>query len=152
MEKQKFKEKVLKALQDDDISALRLFDKFQASDTDFYEKIEMSHEFIDLLSFKLRESKSQMNKEILAAYSFRFLKKTFKDFDYNKKFITSQFKTLVTYYKNQKDLDSAIDALEFLIMQGIADSSSNEFHIQLDDMYRLRLKRQKKEIRKSNLD
>ncbi len=144
MNKQNFEDNVLGPLKADNISALDVFSDFQKSDMDLYDKIEMCHEFIDTLCFKLRESKSTMDKSVLAVYCFDFFKKTIKTFDYNPKFIAAQCKSLVTYHKNQKDLSTAIEVLEFLIQNGIADDDGHGYHIQLDELYRLRLKKQQK--------
>ena len=145
--KVKFKKEVLEPLNGDDILAIESFKGFDFSKMDFYEHIELVHEYLDILAFKLKESKSILDKEILAQYVFEFLKKTIDTYDFNSKFVGYLGKTLVTYYKNQKNLDCAVEVLEFLIFNGITENSGLEFHIQLDEFYRLRIKRKNREIK-----
>jgi len=141
MTKDEFVKTLLKPLRKEDLSVFQAFEQFQASDIDQIEKIEWTHEFLDLLSFKLRESKSKMDKEYLAKFILDFFKKTIKVYDYNSKFVSSQIKSLVTFYRNRRELDNAIEALEFLIMNGITDDEGKAYHLQLDELYRLRQKK-----------
>ncbi|MFC1586429.1 hypothetical protein ACFL5V_12850, partial [Fibrobacterota bacterium] len=90
--------------------------------------------------YKIKQSKCTMDKTILAAFLLNLFKNTIKSYGYNKKFIAAQFKALITFHKNQKDYDKAIEALELLVFHGITDDDSQNFHIQLDELYRLRKK------------
>jgi len=144
MDKKTFHNSIVKKLMQDDISSLDAFEAFQNEDTELYKKIEFTHEFLDVLCFKLKQSKSTMDKDILAAYLFKIFQQTFKAYRYNLKFISSQFKSIVTYYRNHKQYSKAIQVLEFLIQHGITDNDSEGFHIQLDKMYRKRIKFEKK--------
>lgn len=144
MEKTDFDKNILEPLRQDNIDALSAFKSFHESDFDLYTKIEWTHEFLDLLSFKLRESKCPMDKEKLSRFAFDFYRQTISVYDYNRRFIAIQCKTLVTYYKNRKEIDNAIKVLEFLIQNGITEEDSQEFHVQLDDLYRYRFKQQGK--------
>lgn len=144
MDKNEFNVKIINKLKDEKIDALKFFEEFQESNIEFYQRVEWTHDFIDLLSFKIRESKSRMDKDVLSQYLFDFLKKTVPRYGYNPKFVAAQCKTLITYYKNNKDLDKAIEVLEFLIVQGITEDDTQGFHIQLDELYRLRRSRQQR--------
>ncbi len=145
MTKEEFDADYLEALRNEDVTVFERFEEFQKSSINAYTKIEWTHEFLDLLSFKLRESRCKMDKEFLAQYILSFFRKTIKNYDYNSKFVGSQIKSLVTYYRNRRELDKAIESLEFLIQNGIVDDDGQGFHIQLDDLYRLRQKRAEKQ-------
>ena len=147
MDAEELFKKNLKKLQEDDVSALNDFEQFHKSEMNIYDKIEFTHEFLDLLSFKLKQSKCPMNKDVLADYILRLFTKTIDKYEYNHKFIASQFKALVTYHKNNKNFDKAVEALELLILHGIIDDDAQRFHIQLDELYRLRKKRWEKHTR-----
>ena len=150
MEKADFEKTILNPLRKNDIGALGAFKVFHESDFDLYTKIEWTHEFLDLLSFKLRESKCTMDKEKLSRFAFYFYRKTIMNYDYNKRFLAAQCKTLVTYHQNRKELDKAINVLEFLVQNGITEDDTQGFHIQLDDLYRHRARQQeKKRLEKS---
>jgi hypothetical protein len=135
---------ILNKLRENDISALEDFNLFQKAEMDIYTKIELTHEILDLMSFKLKQSKCLMDKEALADYILNVFKKTINTYEYNPKFIASQFKALITFHRNNKDYDKAIGALELLVYYGITDDDSQRFHIQLDDLYRQRKKYQEK--------
>jgi hypothetical protein len=128
-------EGMLKGLREDDIAILDQFSEYQASQAPFFDKVEVAHEFLDLLTFKIKESKSRMNKEGLAQ---------FRTYGYNPKFVATQAKALITYYQNQKNLDKAIEVSEFLILQGITDDDAKGFHVRLDELYRLKRKIEEK--------
>ena len=145
-----FRKNILQVLEADDPSGIDRYEAFDCKGMEFHEYVELTHEYLDLLSFKLRESKSKMDKDMLAGYIFSFIKKAIKEYDFNEKFVSSQCKTLVTYYKNQKDLDNAILVLEFLIFYGITENSGPGYHIQLDELYRLRKKRRNRERRQKD--
>ena len=144
-------EMLLNGLKEDRIEILQAFQNYQDSDASFFEKVEIAHEFLDLLTFKIKESKSKMNKEILAQFSLDFFRKTLKAYGYNPKFVGIQCKALTTYYQNQKNLDKAIEVCEFLILQGITDDESKGFHVRLDDLYRLKRKWEEKGIDPNDL-
>jgi hypothetical protein len=137
-------EGMLKGLREDDITILDQFSEYQASKAPFFDKVEVAHEFLDLLTFKIKESKSRMNKEGLAQYSLAFLRQTIRTYGYNPKFVATQAKALITYYQNQKNLDKAIEVSEFLILQGITDDDAKGFHVRLDELYRLKRKIEEK--------
>lgn len=143
-EKNDLLEGMLKRLRDDDIGVLDEFSDFQKSSSPFFDKVEVAHEFLDLLTFKIKESKSRMNKETLAQFSLGFLRQTIRTYGYNPKFVATQAKALITYYQNQKNLDKAIEVCEFLILQGITDDDSKGFHVRLDELYRLKRKIEEK--------
>jgi hypothetical protein len=137
-------ESMLKGLREDDIAILDRFSEYQASQAPFFDKVEVAHEFLDLLTFKIKESKSKMNKEALAQFSLAFLRQTIRTYGYNPKFVATQAKALITYYQNQKNLDKAIEVSEFLILQGITDDDAKGFHVRLDELYRLKRKIEEK--------
>lgn len=137
-------EAMLKGLRDDNIGVLDEFTAYQKSSAAFFEKVEVAHEFLDLLTFKIKESKSRMNKETLAQFSLAFLRQTVRTYGYNPKFVATQAKALITYYQNQKNLDRAIEVCEFLILQGITDDDAKGFHVRLDELYRLKRKIEEK--------
>src|SRR3954470_19816720 len=142
--KDAFLEKLLSGLKEDSITILDEFTDYQKSGVPFFEKVEVAHEFLDLLTFKIKESKSRMNKEQLAQFSLAFLRQTIRSYGYNPKFVATQTKALITYYQNQKNLDKAIEVCEFLILQGITDDDSKGFHVRLDELYRLKRKIEEK--------
>lgn len=137
-------EKLLAGLRDDNVQVVDDFSEYQKSAAPFFEKVEIAHEFLDLLTFKIKESKSKMNKEQLSQFSLGFLRQTIKPYGYNPKFVAIQCKALITYYQNQKNLDKAIEVCEFLILQGITDDDSKGFHVRLDELYRLKRKIEEK--------
>ena len=137
-------EGLLKGLREDSIVVLDEFTDYQKSGAQFFEKVEVAHEFLDLLTFKIKESKSKMNKEQLAQFSLAFLRQTIKTYGYNPKFVATQTKALITYYQNQKNLDKAIEVCEFLILQGITDDDAKGFHVRLDELFRLKRKIEEK--------
>jgi len=137
-------EELLNGLKEDDITVLDRFSNYQNSTSPFFEKVEVAHEFLDLLTFKIKESKSKMNKDQLAVFSMSFLRDTVKPYGYNPKFIAMQVKALITYYQNQKNLDKAIESCEFLILQGITDDEAKGFHVRLDELFRLKKKIEEK--------
>lgn len=139
-----FLEKLLQGLKDDNIAVLDLFADYQKGSAPFFEKVEVAHEFLDLLTFKIKESKSRMNKEQLSQYSLGFLRQTIRQYGYNPKFVATQAKALITYYQNQKNLEKAIEVCEFLILQGITDDDAKGFHVRLDELYRLKRKIEEK--------
>ncbi len=144
MGKDQLLEALLNGLKEDDITVLDQFTTYQKSTAQFFEKVEVAHEFLDLLTFKIKESKSKMNKENLATFSLIFLRQTIRQYGYNPKFIATQTKALITYYQNQKNLDKAIEVCEFLILQGITDDDAKGFHVRLDELYRLKRKIEEK--------
>jgi hypothetical protein len=144
MGKDQVLEALLNGLKEDEANVLDRFSDYQKSSAQFFEKVEVAHEFLDLLTFKIKESKSKMNKEQLAQFSLVFLRQTIKQYGYNPKFIATQTKALITYYQNQKNLDKAIEVCEFLILQGITDDDAKGFHVRLDDLYRLKRKIEEK--------
>ena len=137
-------ESMLKGLREDEIGVLDRFTEYQKSKAAFFEKVEVAHEFLDLLTFKIKESKSRMNKEQLAQFSLAFLRQTIRTYGYNPKFVATQTKALITYYQNQKNLEKAIEVCEFLILQGITDDDAKGFHVRLDELYRLKRKIEEK--------
>ena len=137
-------ENMLKGLREDEIGVLDKFTEYQKSGSPFFEKVEVAHEFLDLLTFKIKESKSKMNKESLAQFSLVFLRQTIRTYGYNPKFVATQTKALITYYQNQKNLEKAIEVCEFLILQGITDDDAKGFHVRLDELYRLKRKIEEK--------
>ena len=143
-EKIELLEGMLKGLRDDDIAILGNFLDYQASVAPFFDNVEIAHEFLDLLTFKIKESKSRMNKEQLAQFSLTFLRQTIRTYGYNPKFVAIQAKALITYYQNQKNLEKAIEVCEFLILQGITDDDAKGFHVRLDELYRLKRKIEEK--------
>jgi len=151
MNEEQFSKTILADLKSNDISALERFEEFLNSKVEKYQKIGRTHEFIDILTFKLKQSKSTLDKAVLAEYIFGLIKKTIKKFNYDPKFVASQVKSLITYYKTRKDYDNAVKVLEFLIKNGITDEMGQKFHIQLDEMYRLnkKLKLKDKRVSKS---
>lgn len=143
-EKNDLLEVLLKGLREDDITVLDQFSAYQNSQAPFFDKVEVAHEFLDLLTFKIKESKSRMNKENLAQFSLAFLRQTIRTYGYNPKFVATQAKALITFYQNQKSLDKAIEVCEFLILQGITDDDAKGFHVRLDELYRLKRKIEEK--------
>ena len=143
-EKNELLESMLKGLREDEIAVLDKFSDYQKSQAPFFDKVEVAHEFLDLLTFKIKESKSRMNKEALAQFSLGFLRQTIRTYGYNPKFVATQAKALITYYQNQKNLDKAIEVCEFLILQGITDDDAKGFHVRLDELYRLKRKIEEK--------
>ncbi len=133
-------EALLSELNGDNPGALTKFSEYQKSDAQFFEKVSVAHEFLDLLTFKIKESKSTMNKEMLAEFSLGFLRQTIRQFGYNPKFIATQAKALITFFQNQKNIDKAIEVCEFLILNGITDDDAKGFHVRLDDLYRFKRK------------
>jgi hypothetical protein len=144
IDKDELLETLLKGLREDNIGVLDDFSGYQKSASPFFEKVEIAHEFLDLLTFKIKESKSKMNKEQLAQFSLAFLRQTIKTYGYNPKFVATQAKALITYYQNQKNLEKAIEVCEFLILQGITDDDAKGFHVRLDELYRLKRKIEEK--------
>lgn len=142
--KEQFLEKLLQGLKEDNIAVLDMFADYQKGSAPFFERVEIAHEFLDLLTFKIKESKSRMNKEQLSQFSLGFLRQTIRPYGYNPKFIATQAKALITYYQNQKNLDKAIEVCEFLILQGITDDDAKGFHVRLDELYRLKRKIEEK--------
>lgn len=135
-------QQILQELQDENPKSLELFEQILESDVDHFEKVEFSHEFMSLLSFKIKESKCEMDKFLLCEKLLGYLKSTIRTFDYNPKFVASMGKTLVTFYRNRKEIEKAIEVLEFLIFYNIPDADGEEFHIQLDSLYRFQKKNQ----------
>lgn len=143
-EKERLLERLLAGLREDNIAILDEFAEYQKSGAPFFEKVEVAHEFLDLLTFKIKESKSRMNKEQLSQFSLGFLRQTIRPYGYNPKFVATQAKALITYYQNQKNLEKAIEVCEFLILQGITDDDAKGFHVRLDELYRLKRKIEEK--------
>ena len=127
-------EQVLQRLREDDISVLDEFLAYQKSPAPFFDRVEVAHEFLDLLTFKVKESKSRMSKDQLTQFSLDFLRDTLKRYGYNPKFVAIQCKALITYYQNQKNLEKAIEVCEFLIRHGITDDDAKGFHVRLDEL------------------
>ena len=142
--KEQFLEQILRRLHEDDITVLEDFRGYQGSEAPFFDRVEVAHEFLDLLTFKIKESKSRMDKESLAQFSQDFIRDTLKTYGYNPKFVAVQSKALITYYQNQKNLDKAIAVCELLIRNGITDDDSKGFHVRLDELYRLKRKVEEK--------
>ncbi len=145
--KESFLEQALQRLQADDIVILEDFLTYQNSPAPFFDRVEVAHEFLDLLTFKIKESKSRMDKDLLTQFSLDFLRGSLKRYGYNPKFVAIQCKPLITYYQNQKNLEKAIEVCEFLIRNGISDDDSKGFHVRLDELYRL-----KKRVEEKGLD
>jgi hypothetical protein len=135
-----FLEGLLERLRNDDSEVVGDFKTYQSSSAPFFERVEVAHEFLDLLTFKIKESKSKMDKDYLTVFSFEFIRDTVKEYGYNPKFVAVQCKALITFYQNQKNLEKAIEVCEFLIRNGITDDDSKGFHVRLDDLYRLKRK------------
>jgi hypothetical protein len=135
-----FLEEALRRLREDDISVLEDFLAHQVSSEPFFERVETAHEFLDQLTFKIKESKSRMSKETLTQFSLNFLRDTLPSYGYNPKFVAVQCKALITYYQNQKNLEKAIEVCEFLISNGITDDDAKGFHVRLDEFYRIKKK------------
>ncbi len=150
-EKNQVLERLLERLSKDEIEVLEEFDKIQSTYKEFYGKIEIAHEFLDLLTFKIKESKSTMDKKVLAQFSLDFFLRTIREYGYNPKFVAVQCKALITYHQNQKDLDKAIEVCEFLIRHGITDDDAKGFHVRLDELYRLRKKVDERNIELSDI-
>lgn len=131
-------ENLLRRLREDDITALEDFLEWQARSPDFFVKVEGAHEFLDLLTFKIKESRSRMSKETLTQFSLDFLRNTFAAYGYNPKFVAVQCKALITYHQNQKNLVKAIEVCEFLIENGITDDDAKGFHVRLEAFHRLK--------------
>lgn len=144
--KEDFLEQALRRLQQDDASILDDFMLYENSKAPFFDRVEVAHEFLDLLTFKIKESKSRMSKESLTQFSLDFLRDTLKLYGYNPKFVAIQCKALITYHQNQKNLEKAIQVCEFLIANGIIDDDSKGFHVRLDDLYRLKKRVEEKGI------
>jgi hypothetical protein len=137
-------ERFLQALRDDQTEILAEFIAYQKGNSPFFERVEVAHEFLDLLTFKIKESKSKMNKDELTSFSLGFIRDTLKKYGYNPKFVAVQCKALITYHQNQKNLDRAIEICEFLIRNGITDDDAKGFHVRLDELYRLKKKIEEK--------
>jgi hypothetical protein len=137
-------ERFLQALRDDRTEILAEFTAYQRGNAPFFERVEVAHEFLDLLTFKIKESKSKMGKDELTSFSLNFIRDTLKKYGYNPKFVAVQCKALITYHQNQKNLDRAIEICEFLIRNGITDDDSKGFHVRLDELYRLKKKVEEK--------
>ena len=150
-QKKEILSRLLERLSNDDIGALDEFNEVQNSNLDYFDKVEIAHEFIDLLTFKLKESKSTMEKEKLSVFSLEFLQKTLKKYGYNPKYVAVQCKALITYYQNQKNLDKAIEVCEFLISNGITDDDAKGFHYRLDELFRLKKKIQERQMELGDL-
>lgn len=148
MNKETFDTSVLRRLLEDNMAALESFEAFCASEVDFQIKVEWSHEFLDVASNKLRESKSSMDKEILAACLFSFFKKTVRDYGYNTAFLVQQCKRLLAHYHLQKNLALEVEVLEFLIQNGVIEEGKEDFHIQLDKAHHLQRKKERIKARK----
>jgi hypothetical protein len=142
--KEEFLEQILRRLREDDGAVLEDFQAYQKSSVPFFDRVEVAHEFLDLLTFKIKESKSRMDKEALGQFSLDFIRDTLKSYGYNPKFVAVQCKALITYYQNQKNLDKAIEVCELLIRNGITDDDSKGFHVRLDELYRLKRKVEEK--------
>ncbi len=133
-------ESLLQRLREDDASVLADFLDWQSKPLEFFEKVEGAHEFLDQLTFKIKESKSRMSKDMLTQFSLDFLRNTLVSYGYNPKFVAVQCKALITYYQNQKNLAKAIEVCEFLIENGITDDDARGFHVRLDEFHRLKKK------------
>lgn len=133
-------ESLLQRLREDDATVLDDFLAWQAKPLEFFEKVEGAHEFLDQLTFKIKESKSRMSKDALTQFSLDFLRNTLTAYGYNPKFVAVQCKALITYYQNQKNLAKAIEVCEFLIENGITDDDARGFHVRLDEFHRLKKK------------
>ena len=135
-----FLEDALRRLREDDVSVLDDFLAYQDSPAPFFERVEIAHEFLDQLTFKIKESKSRMSKEALTQFSLNFLRTTLPAYGYNPKFVAVQCKALITYYQNQKNLEKAVEVCEFLISNGITDDDAKGFHVRLEEFYRIKRK------------
>ncbi len=133
-----FLESLLTRLLEDDVHVLDDFAAWQNEPLEFFGKVEGAHEFLDQLTFKIKESKSRMNKDVLTQFSLDFLRRTLPEYGYNPKFVAVQCKALITYYQNQKNLAMAIEVCEFLIENGITDDDAKGFHVRLDEFHRLK--------------
>jgi len=131
-------ESLLTRLRDDDMQVLQDFRNWQSKPLEFFEKVEGAHEFLDQLTFKIKESKSRMSKDTLTQFSLDFLRSTLTVYGYNPKFVAVQCKALITYHQNQKNLAKAIEVCEFLIEHGITDDDAKGFHVRLDEFHRLK--------------
>lgn len=131
-------ESLLTRLREDDIDVLQDFQEWQKRPLEFFEKVEGAHEFLDQLTFKIKESKSRMSKETLTQFSLDFLRDTLPSYGYNPKFVAVQCKALITFHQNQKNLAKAIEVCEFLIENGITDDDAKGFHVRLDEFHRLK--------------
>lgn len=131
-------ESLLQRLRDDDVEVLQDFTDWQKMPLEFFEKVEGAHEFLDQLTFKIKESKSRMSKDALTQFSLDFLRETLPAYGYNPKFVAVQCKALITYHQNQKNLSKAIEVCEFLIENGITDDDAKGFHVRLDEFHRLK--------------
>jgi hypothetical protein len=131
-------EGLLERLREDDITVLDDFQAWQRRASDFFEKVEGAHEFLDQLTFKIKESRSRMSKDALTQFSLDFLRDTFAAYGYNPKFVAVQCKALITYHQNQKNLAKAIEVCEFLIENGITDDDAKGFHVRLEAFHRLK--------------
>lgn len=131
-------ESLLARLREDDIHVLQDFEAWQKEPLEFFEKVEGAHEFLDQLTFKIKESKSRMSKETLTQFSLDFLRDTLPSYGYNPKFVAVQCKALITFHQNQKNLAKAIEVCEFLIENGITDDDAKGFHVRLDEFHRLK--------------
>ena len=130
-------EGLLARLREDDLSVLDDFLAWQRRAPGFFEKVEGAHEFLDQLTFKIKESRSRMSKDALTQFSLDFLRDTFSAYGYNPKFVAVQCKALITYHQNQKNLAKAIEVCEFLIENGITDDDAKGFHVRLEAFHRL---------------
>ncbi len=142
--KDEFMEQALRRLREDDSEVLDDFLAYQRSDAPFFERVEVAHEFLEILTFKIKESKSRMDKNVLTRFALDFFGETLRPYGYNPKFVAVQCKALATYHQNQKNLDRAIEVCEFLIRNGITDDESKGFHVRLDELFRLRRKVEEK--------
>ncbi|HEX2612070.1 MAG TPA: hypothetical protein VHO02_00560 [Fibrobacteria bacterium] len=133
-----FLEDLLNRLREDDITVLQDFLAWQGRAQEFFGKVEGAHEFLDQLTFKIKESRSRMSKDTLTQFSLDFLRDTFAAYGYNPKFVAVQCKALITYHQNQKNLAKAIEVCEFLIENGITDDDAKGFHVRLDAFHRLK--------------
>lgn len=133
-------ESLLNRLREDDVAVLQDFLAWQTLPNAFFEKVEGAHEFLDQLTFKIKESKSRMSKEMLTQFSLDFLRQTLAEYGYNPKFVAVQCKALITFHQNQKNLVKAIEVCEFLIENGITDDDAKGFHARLDEFHRLKKK------------
>jgi hypothetical protein len=131
-------ELLLTRLRDDDQDVLNDFRIWQKTPLEFFEKVEGAHEFLDQLTFKIKESKSRMKKDVLTQFALEFLRDTLATYGYNPKFVAVQCKALITYHQNQKNLVKAIEVCEFLIENGITDDDAKGFHVRLDEFHRLK--------------
>ena len=129
---------LLHRLREDDISVLEDVRLRQEKSGAFFAKVEGAHEFLDQLTFKIKESKSRMNKDVLTQFTLDFLRSTLPEYGYNPKYVAVQCKALITYYQNQKNLLKAIEVCEFLIENGITDDDAKGFHVRLDEFHRLK--------------